>query len=237
MKSRFPLWVSLLLNVFLLLCLWVIVERLGGWNYTLSRLRHDVAGLYKSRKDLFERMPVQQGAIIFLGDSQTEQCEWQEFLQPDSAVILNRGIVGDYTSGVLGRLDEIVRHKPSKIFLLVGINDLIFEKKPKDIVPVYRDIVASLRNKTPDSELFLQSIFPVNNTLKKIGVENQTIQQLNTEIARIAKDYALPYLDIYSELTDAGGNLSPRFTDDGIHLNGQGYQVWKNSILMMNDER
>ena len=55
---------------------------------------------------------------------------------------------------------------------------------------------------------------------------------MNTEIARIAKDYALPYLDIYAELTDAGGNLSPRFTDDGIHLNGMGYQVWKNAILV-----
>ncbi len=236
MKRRYPFWLSLLLNVFLLLCLWVAVQRLGGWNYALSRLRHDEAGLYKSRKQLFEHMPVQQGAVIFLGDSQTEQCEWREFLQPDSVVVLNRGIVGDYTAGVLARLDEIVRHKPSKIFLLVGINDLIFEKKPEAIALIYRDIVAAIRSKTPDSELFLQSVLPVNNTLKQIGVQNETIRQLNTEIAKIAKDYALPYIDLYSELTDASGNLSPRFTEDGIHLNALGYVAWKKSIIMMNDE-
>ena len=234
--KRFLLWMSLLANMFLLLCLWVAVQRLGGWNYVLTRLRHDEAGLYKSRKQLFEQMPIQQGAIVFLGDSQTEQCEWQEFLQMDSVVVLNRGIVGDYTAGVLARLDEVLRHKPSKIFLLVGVNDLIFGKKPEAIAPIYRDVIIKIRRQTPDSELFLQSVLPVNNTLKKIGVENETIRQLNTEIARIAKEYAVPYLDLYAGLADADGNLSARFTEDGIHLNAQGYQEWKKIILMMNDE-
>lgn len=232
MKRRLLLWISLLLNVFLLLCFWMALQRLGGWNYTLFRLQQDETGLYHSRKQLFERMPAQQGAVIFLGDSQTEQCEWQEFLQLDSVLVLNRGIVGDHVDGVLSRLDEITRHKPSKIFLLVGINDLIFEKKTESIAITYRNIVANIRNATPDSELFLQSVLPVNNTLKKTGVENVDIIQLNTEIAQIAKAYALPYLDIYSELTDASGNLSPQFTEDGIHLNASGYLAWKNKILL-----
>jgi lysophospholipase L1-like esterase len=231
MKRRLLLWISLLLNVFLLLCFWMAIQRLGGWNYTLFRLQQDETGLYHSRKQLFERMPTQQGAVIFLGDSQTEQCEWQEFLHLDSVLVLNRGIVGDHVDGVLARLDEITRHKPSKIFLLVGINDLIFGKKTEAIAITYRNIVASIRNATPDSELFLQSVLPVNNTLKKTGVENSGIAQLNTEIAQIAKAYALPYLDIYAELTDASGNLSPQFTEDGIHLNASGYLAWKNKIL------
>lgn len=232
MKRRLLLWISLLLNVFLLLCFWMALQRLGGWNYTLFRLQQDETGLYHSRKQLFERMPAQQGAVIFLGDSQTEQCEWQEFLQLDSVLVLNRGIVGDHVNGVLSRLDEITRHKPSKIFLLVGINDLIFEKKTEAIAIIYRNIVANIRNATPDSELFLQSVLPVNNTLKKTGVENVDIMHLNTKIAQIAKAYALPYLDIYSELTDASGNLSPQFTEDGIHLNALGYLAWKNKILL-----
>ena len=114
----------------------------------------------------------------------------------------------------------------------MGINDLIFEKKTEAIAITYRNIVANIRNATPDSELFLQSVLPVNNTLKKTGVENVDIIQLNTEIAQIAKAYALPYLDIYSELTDASGNLSPQFTEDGIHLNASGYLAWKNKILL-----
>jgi lysophospholipase L1-like esterase len=203
---------------------------MGGWTYALYRLRHDEAGLYHHRAQLFEMMQASPGAIIFLGDSQTEQCEWQELFHSDSPAILNRGIVGDYVEGVLGRLDEIIRHKPKRIFLMVGINDLIFNKTPEEIAGVYREIVARIRSKTPDSELFLQSVLPVNNQVKKIGVENETIQALNVQIAAIARDYALTYIDLYPQLTDADGNLDKKFTEDGIHLNGLGYGVWKREI-------
>ncbi len=230
MKRNTILWISLLLNLLLFLGLWAAVQRLGGWTYAMYRLRQDQAGLYEHRKQLFERLPTQTGAIIFLGDSQTEQCEWRELLHLDSTVVLNRGITGDHVSGILARVDEIVRHQPSKIFILAGINDLIFGKKPEAIAATYQEIIAAIRTKSPDSELFLQSVLPVNNTIKNIGVTNETIQDLNRQIAGVAKDYALPYLDIYTELTDAGGNLSPQFTTDGIHLNGLGYMAWKNYL-------
>lgn len=233
---RYLLWFSLLLNALLLLCIWAGLQRLGGLTYAIFRFQHPEAGLYNHRKDLFEHLPEQPGAVIFLGDSQTAQCEWQELLHPDSVPVLNRGISGDHVAGIRARLDEIVRHKPSKIYLLVGINDLIFGQKPEAIAAVYKEIVATLRSKTPNSELFLQSVLPVNNSVKKIGVDNELIRQLNTQIIQIAKDYALPYLDINAEMMDASGNLSARFTEDGIHLNGLGYVAWKKRILMMNDE-
>jgi len=53
---------------------------------------------------------------------------------------------------------------------------------------------------------------------------------MNLRISQIAKDYALPYVDLYHQLTDASGDLSLKFTDDGIHLNGLGYLVWKNTL-------
>lgn len=236
MIRRYLLWPSLLLNVLLLIGVYVLINRMGGWTYALYRMRNDVAGLYHHRTQLFAQLPVRQGAVIFIGDSQTEQCEWQELLYPNSAVILNRGIVGDYVTGVLARLDEIVRHKPAKIFLLIGINDLIFGKTPEEIIPAYRELVATIRKRTPDSELFLQSVLPVNNSIKKIGVENETIRQFNAQITQIAKEYAVPYIDLYSELTDADGNLSGQFTEDGIHLNGAGYLMWKKQILRVSHE-
>lgn len=230
---RFLFWPSLLLNALLLTGMIYFANRMGGWKFVFNRLGNDVPALYQHRRELFERLPTRQGAVIFVGDSQSEQCEWQELLYPDNSVILNRGIVGDYVTGVQARLDEIIRHQPARIFLLVGINDLLFGKTPEEIEPFYRELVATIRKRTPDSELFLQSILPVNNDIKKLGVENETIQQLNAKIAAIAQSYALPYIDLYSQLTDANGNLSAQFTADGIHLNGAGYAIWKR---MMNDE-
>lgn len=230
-KNRRILWFSLVLNLLLAAALFFMVNRLGGWAYAWYRLRHDEAGLYHHRVQLFEMMHTSPGAVVFLGDSHTEQCEWQELFRGDSAVILNRGIVGDYVKGVLGRLDEVLRHRPRKIYLMVGVNDLVFKNKPEDIAATYREIVTQIRSKSPDSELFLQSVLPVNNRIKKTGVTNENIRALNTQIAAIAHDYALPYIDLYSDLKDADDNLDQRYTEDGIHLNGVGYAVWKRRIL------
>lgn len=230
---KFILVISLLLNLLLGAGLLLVVDRLGGWTYALFRLQHDEAGLYHHRVQLFEMMHASPGAVVFLGDSHTEQCEWQELLRPDSIAILNRGIVGDHVQGVLDRLDEVLRHKPRQIYLMIGINDLIFQKKPEAILSVYREIVARIRSKSPNSELFLQSVLPVNNQIKKIGTTNDDIRALNAGIAALARDYALPYIDIFPSLLDAEGNLDPRFTEDGIHLNGVGYAMWKGKVGMI----
>ncbi len=227
---------SLILNVLLASGIAYMMHRLGGWSYALYRFRNSEAGLYTHRKTLFEKLPERPGAVVILGDSQTALCEWQELLG-DSARVLNRGISGDYVDGVGGRLEEVLRHKPLKIFLLLGVNDLFFGKKTEAIEARYREIVQKIRRESPDSELILQSVLPVNSAVRSLPVGNAEIQALNVRIAQIAKDYALPYLDLYGQLTDASGNLSTRFTDDGIHLNGAGYLVWKKQIqLMMNDE-
>lgn len=220
---------SLIVNVLLAFGISYMMHRLGGWSYALYRFRNSEAGLYTHRKTLFEKLPERPGVVMMLGDSQTALCEWQELLG-DSARVLNRGISGDYVDGVWARLDEVLRHKPLKIFLLVGVNDLFFGKKPEAVEARYREIVQKIRRESPDSELILQSVLPLNGGMRSLPAGNAEIQALNARIAQIAKDYALPYVDLYSQLTDASGNLSTRFTDDGIHLNGTGYLVWKKEI-------
>lgn len=223
---------SLFLNIPLTACLVYTIHRLGGWSYALYRLRNSEAGLYTHRKTLFEKLPERPGTVVMLGDSQTALCEWQELLG-DSVTVLNRGISGDYVDGVWRRLNEVLRHKPSKIFLLIGVNDLFFGNPPEAVEARYREIVQKIRHQSPDSELILQSILPVNEKVRSLPATNAEIQAMNARIAQIAKDYALPFVDLYSELTDASGNLSVKFSDDGIHLNGLGYLVWKNRIEEM----
>src|SRR5215469_9607925 len=69
----------------------------------------------------FASEPIVPGRIIFLGDSITEMGDWRKALN-DSTVI-NRGVGGDITSGVVGRLKDITDRHPSKVFILLGIND------------------------------------------------------------------------------------------------------------------
>lgn len=221
---------SLFLNLLLVAGMVFIVHRLGGWKYALSRLNNSIPALYHHRKQLFEQLPTRRGSIVFLGDSQTAQCEWEELTGGDSTTVLNRGIAGDNVDGVWERLDEVLRHKPLKIYLLIGINDLVFEKPLQDIETRYREIVKKIRKESPDTELILESLLPVNNEVRNTGATNEQVQALNVRIAQIAKDYALTYLDIHTPLTNANGHLSVQFTEDGLHLNGLGYAVWKQQI-------
>ena len=223
------LYVSLFFNLLALGAAGFATYRLGGIQYALIRLQRPTEGLYHHRAQHFERLPERLGSIIFLGDSQTEQAEWAE-LFPDGPVVLNRGISGDYTEGLLERLPEILRHKPLKIFLLIGVNDLAFNNDVSEIEAVYRNIVQKIRTESPDTELYLQSVLPVNNEVRHVGVKNSKVLELNARIQQIAHDYTLPFLDIATPLKDADGNLAAKFTEDGLHLNGLGYLVWKKQI-------
>ncbi|MEZ4926787.1 MAG: GDSL-type esterase/lipase family protein [Saprospiraceae bacterium] len=223
------LYSSLIIILLLLGAIIWAIQKLGGFGYVWHRVQHREWGVYYHRAQHFGKLPEEPGAIIFLGDSQIQSAEWHEVFRVNKPV-LNRGISGDYTAGVLERLDEVLRHKPSKLFLLVGINDLFFGKEASEIEPDYRKIVQRTRSESSATELFLLSVLPVNNKVRKLGIKNAEIQTLNNRIRQIARDFAVPYVDLSTPLTDADGNLASKFTDDGLHINGLGYVVVKNSL-------
>ena len=70
-------------------------------------------------------------STLFLGDSLTEYGNWRELFP--GLDIKNRGIAGDTTDGVLHRLDGITALSPDKIFLMIGINDLLMGRSVKRI--------------------------------------------------------------------------------------------------------
>lgn len=194
-----------------------------------------LAGQYEHRKTLYEMLPESKGKIIFLGDSLTEGCEWAELLENPN--ILNRGISGDQTEGILKRLKLVLDLHPQQLFLMIGVNDLLFHS-PEKIVANYRQIVEQIQVESPLTQLFLQSCLPVNDEVRTITIDNKDLQTINQGIEKIATDFAVPFINLYPDFTDNRGNLNTDFTADGIHLNGKGYAVWKGKIarFVNNDE-
>lgn len=222
---------SLLANLLFAFVFFLFVQRSGGLRYLRYRLGHNQSALYAHRRQLFEKMPASPGAVIFVGDSQTEQCEWREWMAlPDTLRLLNRGITADHVSGVLERLPEILRHRPASVFLMIGINDLLFGKSPADILSVYDRIIKTMRQQSPHTRLVVLTLPPVNNQIKNIGLPNGTVRQLNAALALLAQGNGLLLLDLYGPLSDGNGQLDARFTEDGLHLNGEGYEVWKRLV-------
>lgn len=164
-----------------------------------------------------EELPLPGGETVFLGDSITAGGHWHEWF-PGAAVV-NRGIGGDTTTGVLARLDTAVQ-SPSKVFLLIGTND-IGMRHPGDVTFANaRRIVEGIRRKVPEAALVIQSVMPRNaKYLDKIT-------RLNGEYRALAAEFNAGYLDLWPVLSDGLGALRKEYTLDGLHLNGAGYKAW-----------
>lgn len=194
---------------------------------------------YVRKRNLQESLPVQQGAIVMFGNSITEHGMWNEFF-PDKK-ILNRGIGGDKVYGMIDRMPYVADTKPSKLFVMAGINDLIFTPVSIDqFEKEYRELIQIVKDHSPETKIYIQSILPVNDEVKGgnsnfFKEKNDKIKEFNKRVKNIAKDFKLPYIDINKKMLK-DGKLNFDYTFDGIHLNEKGYAVWIKLLKKYMDE-
>ena len=219
---------SVVLNILVVVFVLFVVQKLGGWNFLYYRMNNQgKAAHYDHRKSLYEVLVTQKGKTVFLGDSLTELCEWAELLQQDS--IINRGISADQTDGVLSRLDGVLNLQPKRIFLMIGINDLLFHP-PQRVLDNYKIIVERIQNHTSHIDLYVQSLLPINNEVRVVPIANAAVVAVNAGIEALAIEKGIPYINLHPYFTDANGQLAASLTSDGVHLNGKGYLLWKQQL-------
>lgn len=183
---------------------------------------------YEQKVTLFRLLPDTKGEIIFLGNSITDIGEWTEIWQ--NSKVKNRGISGDNTFGVLARLDEIVSSRPAKVFIMIGINDIARNTPDSIIVSNYREILNRVRKASPKTKIFVQSILPTNDDFtefKRHQNKDEHIRRVNSELQKICALMQIPYVELYFRFLNAEGKLDRKYTNDGLHINGYGYLLWK----------
>jgi lysophospholipase L1-like esterase len=174
---------------------------------------------------MFEAMPNRPNEIVFLGNSITSFCNWNELFEKPN--IKNRGIAGDVINGIISRLEEVVRSKPEKIFLMIGTNDLGYHQNVQQILLDYEQLVQLILTKSPKTTLYLQSILPIKNIVNR---SNKNIIEVNNGIAMLAQKHSLVYINLFDLFKTENNDLNMNLSYDGLHLNGQGYLVWKEAI-------
>jgi len=163
--------------------------------------------------------------IIFLGDSLTAGGDWEAFF-PDQT-IHNYGVGGDTTADILERLPSLYRHQPKKIFLMIGINDLGNQVPAKEVIENTGIILGHLTNHFPNTEIYLLGLLPVGfKVWKHINMSPLQMNDLNSQIERIAEDYQASFINISPGFADEKGHLKASFTTDGLHLSDKGYKEW-----------
>jgi lysophospholipase L1-like esterase len=174
---------------------------------------------------------VTSDSVVFLGDSLSHIPVWQDDF-PDVHTA-NQGIGGNTTFQVLLRLDEIVNKKPAKIFLLIGANDLNAGIPHALITENQRKIIEKIRMGSPDTKLYVQSIFPFGKDVRVYFPNNvpksfvKDIQELNKSLVWICAINKVTYLDVHgSVMRNAEGYLKADYTIDQVHLSEQGQEAW-----------
>lgn len=219
---------SLFANIVLIALFAFILTKLGGARYVYFKMKNrGVAGVYMHRKNIFEKLPKDSTDVVFLGDSLTEQCPWDELFP--NVDLKNRAVEGDMTDGILDRLEVVTALTPKKLFLSIGVNDLLFHS-PDYIVENYKKILSNISQQSPSTKVFVQSLLPVNNNVRNTGVKNKDISEINRKLKEISKDKGLTFIDLHAKIVNKEGLLPERFTRDGIHLNGEAYMLWREEI-------
>ncbi len=225
--------VSILLNIFFLLFL--IRKKIYQHNilnvktYYEKMLNNKIRKQnYEYRNDLFEVLPNTLNSVVFIGSSLTQNFEVYEFFQFYN--VKNRGISGDNINGLKNRLRSIEKLNPKKVFVEIGINDLTFGHETKTIISNYKDMLDVLYFVFKDTEIYIQSIFPVQNKVKSIDgrngfVLNNEIEIINNQIKSYAESKGFFFVNIHEQFL-LNGEMNPGLSSDGIHLNSKGYFLW-----------
>ena len=183
------------------------------------------------------------GTIICLGDSLTygygvrrAQC-WTELAAEMSGWnVVNRGICGDTTGGMLVRLREILREeigeRDERCFLLMGgCNDIFFSGSSTGA----RENMAAMAHQLfAEGEMPLIAVGPgiadgsypsMWSDLVDFPEAGKVIRQYYEWLERFCSSFGVRMIDFQGDFRDREGNTRTELYLDGLHLNPEGHRV------------
>lgn len=171
---------------------------------------------------------------LFLGDSITEQYDLDEYF-PDMNVV-NSGISGNKTKDLLNDLNNrVYQYNPSKVFLLIGTNDIQSKVEDDVIINNIKKILEDIHENRPYAKLYLEAIYPVDEGSS--GAQDRTnkeIQSINASLEDYCKKNDITFIDMYDLLLDPESDKDRLFEDyskDGLHISDEGYEVITEEIM------
>lgn len=177
-------------------------------------------------------------ATVFFGDSITELYPLEDFYSDyvveTKTPVLNRGISSEKTAGMLARLEkEIIPLHAKHLIMLMGINDIFDGIKPEEIANHIEEIIVMMKEKSPETQLILQAIYPINEQdrdsfyekMMMKGNGNESVKETNKLLEALAKKHDITFININPLLSDENGNLKHAYAYDGLHPNTSGYRI------------
>lgn len=174
-----------------------------------------------------ERLP--RKAIVCTGSSGMRS--WHDDLYDDLAplTIIERGFDGGYMNDLLVYADRIILpYYPRAVVLYAGDDDIAGGLAPETVHETFRTLVVKVHAELPKTRFYVLSIKPSPSRWDQWS----SVQEVNELLKQACQeDERLTYVDVASAMLGEDG--TPRadlFAEDALHMNRQGYEVWRDVL-------
>ncbi|MGI9544911.1 MAG: SGNH/GDSL hydrolase family protein [Cyclobacteriaceae bacterium] len=172
--------------------------------------------------------PPKPNGILFLGSSSIRR--WSSLVEDfEGYPVLNRGFGGSQCLDAIYFFNRVVApYRPMKIALYEGDNDLASGKTPDQILSYFKTFVGLVNYLNDTTEVAFIAIKP--------SPARWHLAEEMREANRMIKEYCdqderLTYIDVFTPmLNDQEEPKAYIFTEDQLHMNTQGYQIWKTAL-------
>lgn len=127
--------------------------------------------------------------------------------------------------------DSVALSGRNKVFLMLGQNDLGY-RTIEDTLASYENIINRIREKSPNVEIYIQSLVHEWWETGASNTRNEKIDLYNAQLEPFAEEMGCHYLDIKMYIEDHYGTMAaPYNMDYGIHVNEEGCTEWMQALL------
>lgn len=125
--------------------------------------------------------------------------------------------------------DVIMPYEPKQIFIYCGENDIASDTvDSKMVTERFKTLFRMIRQKLPGTPIVFISIKPSPSRAKYLSVVQQSNQMIKNFLYQQRN---AGFVDVYSKMLDTNGKPRPElFGEDQLHMNPQGYAIWKEAI-------
>ena len=175
---------------------------------------------------------------VFIGDSRTVGMYEYGGLEETSTFYASTGLTvyKMFDSAIVSvpgqkkkiTVEEALSEKQfAKIYLMIGINEM-GTGTVESFMKAYGEAVQHLQELQPDAVIYLQAIMKVTMERSEQGdyITNEGIEARNAEIAKLADDRKIFFLDVNPLICDETGGMVASYTYDGVHLKAQYIPIW-----------
>lgn len=173
--------------------------------------------------------PPKPGGVLFVGSSSIRLWNGLETEFQSLPVVVKRGFGGSRMLDCARHLHQLVQpYKPRLVLVYAGDNDLAEGRTPEQVLQAFTAFVDGVRTSLPATRIAYISIKPSPSRASLMPEIRQTNELIR---AYTLKTRNTDFIDIYTPMLDAAGQPRPElFRDDLLHLNAQGYALWKQVI-------